>query len=92
MLLCCRQNLVLFCCPHLMLERIINRPVTGNTFVESWFARFGDCRFPRALPTTNGLLGIQVHCKVTVGILSDSVAGPLPNPDPPQAAGRQGKE
>jgi hypothetical protein len=70
--------LVLFCCPHLMPERIINCPVTKNPFVESWFARFGHARFPRALP--NGFcLGIQFRSRA-VGFSSDSVAGPFAEP------------
>jgi hypothetical protein len=32
MLLCSRQTLVLFCCPHLMPERIINGPVTKKHY------------------------------------------------------------
>jgi hypothetical protein len=63
-----------------MPERIINCPVTKNTFVESWFARFGHDRFPRALPH-NGFWGFSfaaewsVFCRILWLARS-------PNPDP----------
>jgi hypothetical protein len=79
---CCfdpaRTSMVLFCCPHLMPERIINCPVTENPFVDSWFARSGHGRFHRAFPR-NGIWGFSFADRV-VGFLSDSVAGPFAEP------------